>query len=411
MRAIHKIAVLGAAVVAFGSIGVGTALADPYPPLSGPPALTTLEGVGSDTITPLFSGNETYNSSCQASGGQTSGDIAQDYDATKPANLLYSWDAVNPCTGAVGDTIVTKASSSSDATCSMARPDGSSAGITALENTKTDDGSPCIDYARSSRPPETTDPNTIAFDQLFGDGITYASPSGGDAVSGLTWEDLAAIYTCQDTNWSDFGGTNATIDPVLPQTGSGTRATFLLDLGGGVTPITPGSCVTDNGTDSAGTIEENTGVTAPNEQAFSNPAALFPYAISAYIAQGTATNGVGGHSTSIWAHGNLVLNSMTDDNNDLQAPITTNSSDQPIINPDWVSELQRTIYVVVDNGGTATAPAWPTNSPEASALQTVFGPSGWLCTNSTAQADVLSYGFTSYGAACGSLTTEELTYG
>jgi hypothetical protein len=239
---------------------------------------------------------------------------------------------------------------------------------------------------------------------LAADGITYAAPSGGDAPDGLTWEDLAAIYTCQDTNWDDFGGLNATIDPVLPQAGSGTRTTFLLELGGGVTPLVPGSCVT-NGSNSAGPIEANTGVTAANVQEFSDPAALFPYSIAAYIAQGTATNGVGGHSTPIWAQGNLVLHAMTDDTGTLQQPIVTNSSGQPVLNPNWVSELQYILFAVVRNAGTATAPVIPPY------LLPIFGPDGWICTNSTAQADLVGYGFYSLGAACGSVTDEFLTYG
>jgi phosphate transport system substrate-binding protein len=319
---------------------------------------------------------------------------------------------VNPSTGAVGDTITTKASSSTDTTCSIARPDGSGAGITALEANTTDGGDYCIDYARSSRAPASTDPNTIAFAALMGDAITYASPSGGDAVSGLTWEDLKDIYTCVDTNWDDFGGPNATIDPVLPQSGSGTRATFLLGINGNTgTPVTPGSCVV-NGSNSTGTIEENTGVTAPNEAAFSNAAAVFPYAISAYIAQNTTViDGVGGHSTSIWAQGNLVLDSMTDDNNDLQAPISDPTTD-PNINPNWPVELDRTIYAVVRNGGTESAPAFPTSpSYDATALPAIFGPSGWICTSTAAQNDLASYGFYSLGSACGSLTDEFLTFG
>ena len=81
--------------------------------------------------------------------------LSRDYDKAHPkaATLLYSWDAVDPATGQAGGQIETKA------TCAaIARPDGSSAGISALEAGTTDPSSPgdfCIDYAGSrgrSRP-------------------------------------------------------------------------------------------------------------------------------------------------------------------------------------------------------------------------------------------------------------------
>jgi hypothetical protein len=61
MRTIHRIAVLGAAMVAFGSIGVGTALADPPSFPGSPPALTDIVSVGSGVTGPLFSGSPTEN--------------------------------------------------------------------------------------------------------------------------------------------------------------------------------------------------------------------------------------------------------------------------------------------------------------------------------------------------------------
>jgi ABC-type phosphate transport system substrate-binding protein len=404
MRAIHKIAVLSATVVAFGTIGTGTALADP--PSGTVPALTSIVGVGSDTTTPLFSGSPTENSS---------GSLVTDYNATSPANDLWSWDAVNPSTGDTGDTIVTKGSSSTDTTCSITRPDGSSAGITELEDSPTDGGDPCVDFARSSRGPESTDPTTIAFVPFAGDAITYASPTSSSVTSpvpaGMTVADLADIYNCTWTNWDQVPGNSANdapIVPVLPQSNSGTRSTFLLLLGGGTTALTPGSCVV-NGTAADGdAIEENTGLSTGNEDQFGTTATsttvddVFPYSVGDYIAQGTASDGVGGHASSIWGQGDLSIYSMTDSSGDLQEPTTTNSSGQTVINQDL--PMQRLLYNVVENGGTASDPAFPTTpSYEATALPAIFGASGWLCTNSTAQADITSYGFYSLGSECGEL--------
>jgi hypothetical protein len=462
MRAIHKIAVLSAALLAFGTIGVGTALADPYPPLSSPPALNTIEGVGSDTITPLFSGNETYVNGV-AQGGQTSGDITQDYNASTPtpANLLYSWDAVNPSTGATGDAIITKASSSTDDSCSITggRPDGSSAGITALNDDQTDsstfDGQTvyCIDYARDSRAP-----NTSTYDDTFVtlalDSIDWSYPvvSGetNPQPTSLTLGDLTDIYNCTDTNWDDFtGGANAPIVPVLPQSGSGTRSTFLLALGSDGTPLTPGSCVI-NGTDPFSTaspvpvIEENTGLSTGNEDVFDHSGTfdwpldqttttadsadtVYPYSIGDYIAQGSQVTGsgsgvggatVGGHSTAIWGQGDSSFEmtlGQTVNGSTAEEPTTTNSDGQPIINySNWVEPLNRTLYDVVRNGYDSVTGTEPTTSAdadfpttpsyEATGLQAIFGSNGWICTSTTGQSDIVSYGFTLAGNNCGDLT-------
>jgi ABC-type phosphate transport system substrate-binding protein len=402
---IRRVTVVGATVIALGGIGTGVALADP--PAGTTPALTSIVGVGSDTITPLFSGSPTEN---------TAGSLVTDYNATNPANKLWSWDAVNPSNGTSGDPIVTKGSSSSDAACSIARPNGSSAGITALENSKTDGGDPCIDFARSSRAPQSGDPTTIAFAPYAGDAIGISSPEGNGLTSpvpdNMTVADLASIYTCQITVWNKIpgnsAGSSATIVPVLPQNGSGTRSTFLLALGGGTTPLVPGSCVVNASGTSA--IEENTGLSAGNTAQFGTVATsttindLFPYSIGDNIAQGPLSNGVGGHASNIWGHGDLALHAMTDDSGAVQQP-TLVSGGQTVINQNFPAELQRLLYNVVRNGGTAANPAFPTTPAyEATALPAIFGSNGWLCTNTTAQADIVSYGFFSLGGACGSLT-------
>jgi ABC-type phosphate transport system substrate-binding protein len=399
MRRIRNTAIMGAVTaVALLGLGTGTALADP--PSGTTPAATDIVGVGSDTVTPLFSGSPTEN---------TVGSLVTDYNATNPASKLWSWDAVNPSTGTPGDSIVTKSGCAS-----IARPNGSGAGITALEQNATDgNGDFCVDFARSSRAKASTDPTSIAFVAEAGDAIAWSSPEGTGVTSPvpstLTVAQLKAIYLCQDTNWNQVGGSNAPIVPVLPQSGSGTLATFLLALGGGTTPLVPGSCVVNANGKTA--IEENTGLSAGNVAQFDPdgvPAVddLYPYSIGDFIAQGTAANGVGGHASPIWGHGVLAVHAATTTTGGVvEQPTTTNASGQTIINRSYPSELQRTLYNVVRNGGSATAPAFPTTpSYEATALPALFGPSGWVCTNATAQADILSYGFFNLGRGCGVLT-------
>ena len=48
----------------------------------------------------------------------------------------------------------------------------------------------------------------------------------------LSAQQLKAIYSCTDTTWTSVGGTSGnTIIPIIPQVGSGTRTTFLADIG------------------------------------------------------------------------------------------------------------------------------------------------------------------------------------
>ena len=162
MHALRRIAVVGASLATVVGVGLGTtntALADP----SSTPSLTTLVGVGSDTITPLFAGSPTEN---------TAGSIVTDYNDQTPAPTypLASWDAVDPpqssSPGATGGTITAKAANDSDTSCVIFRPDGASVGIAALnenqdDSTKVDidgaeESAPCIDYVQSDRPEDTS---------------------------------------------------------------------------------------------------------------------------------------------------------------------------------------------------------------------------------------------------------------
>jgi ABC-type phosphate transport system substrate-binding protein len=408
MRFIRTAVVAGVSLATLIGVGVGTAHADP----TSTPSLTSIVGVGSDTMTPLYAGSPTEN---------VKGALTFDYDnqSPAPANLWYSWDAVNPSTGATEDPIITKGSSSTDTTCQIDRPNGSGQGISALE-TGTKDGSDyCIDYARSSRGPASTDPSTIVFVPFAGDAIGWATPTGTTSdpspvpsTDTLTFADLVGIYECTITNWDSVGGTNAPIVPVLPQSSSGTRQTFLTDLGDG-TAITPGSCVV-NGSNSTGSIEENTGLSAANVAQFDPsgvPAVddIYPYSIGDFLAQApTAVDGVGGHNSSIWGHGVMQLGDLEQTSSGpVEKPTATNSSGQPIINTSY-PDFQRDLYNVVRNGGTASAPSFPTAASgapayEVTALPLIFGPSGYLCTNATATADEISYGFYQLGRNCGSL--------
>jgi ABC-type phosphate transport system substrate-binding protein len=262
MRLTRKL-LAGCGAVALVAVSAAPALADP----PKTPRASDVVGVGSDTV------------------GYLLDQLAHDYNKAHPggSSLLYSWDATNPVTGETGDPIVTKAGCKP-----IARPDGSSAGITALEANTTDPASPqdfCVDYAGSSRGAGVNDPGCttggICFIPIAGDAVTWAArdaASGGtDAPASLTRAQLAAIYECKITNWARVGGRSAPIQAFLPQTASGTRAVWLLALGGGKIPISPGACVSDDGN----TLQDNQGI----NPVLNSPEAIVPYSVADFIAQ------------------------------------------------------------------------------------------------------------------------------
>ena len=138
MRMLSKILAGTAAAAATVALTAGPALADP--PSGTTPAVTAAVGTGSNTTQYLLDG------------------LSYNFDHKNPSatEKLYSWDAVNPDTLAIGDNIVTK-----KGCAAIARPDGSGAGITQLDANVVDPSNNkyfCEDYARSSRARESTDP-------------------------------------------------------------------------------------------------------------------------------------------------------------------------------------------------------------------------------------------------------------
>src|SRR5215469_8985804 len=204
-------------------------------------------GVGSDTITPLTDQLATdYNNTLPAA-------TACSKTVSTSTTFEESWDAVNPISGAIGDSIPEKTDCAN-----IARPDGSSAGINQLATfTKSTSGPLCTNFARSSRPRGSSDPpfapGGVAFAAMAADAVSWAAPAANTAApASLTPSQLNQIYTCSVTNWNQVGGGNQAIAPFLPQSGSGTLSFFLAAIG----VTTPGPCVSDNGN----TLEENEGV-------------------------------------------------------------------------------------------------------------------------------------------------------
>ena len=130
------------------------------------------------------------------------------------------------------------------------RPDDSSAGISALI-ADTSGADPSLDFVRTSGPPTAAEnaavPGGLVSVLLGTDTLRIAADSAQtNAPAGLSGQQLAAIYECADTKWTQVGGSSAaTIIPAIPPAGSDARSTFLAGLAAanGGTAVTPGSCV------------------------------------------------------------------------------------------------------------------------------------------------------------------------
>ena len=402
MRMLHKILAGVAAVAATAVLSAGPALADP--PAGKTPKATDIVGTGSDTIQYVLD------------------QLSTDYNNGKAASAphLYSWDATP------AGNIQAKAGSTS---CNIPRPNGSSAGISELEANVKDGTHFCVDYARSARSRSSTDPacasGGICFIYLAGDAVTWSARSvaagGTDAPASLTLTQLKNIYLCKTTNWSAVGGKNAKIKAFLPQTASGTRAFFLTALGGGTTPITPGSCVSDGATTAFpdGTIQQN----EAQDPVLNSAAAIFPYSVADYLTQGfhdaACTSGCGGTVSD-----NPVCAPASPENKFGCNQTTTGPGKKPVltlekisgvaptapfplpaeptppainnnvkVNAKFPAAFQRHVFDVVRFGQTGSDPI-PTY------LQGVFGPSGFICSTTKGKADIQHYGFLPQ-AVCG----------
>jgi ABC-type phosphate transport system substrate-binding protein len=361
------------------------------------PAPTDVAGVGSDTIQSVMD------------------QLSADYNAKPPAGStgnLYSFDALNPITGAMGDTIVTKQTPTDATTCSQPRPDGSSAGINALVNTQTISGSPCIDFARSSRLPVRFTPLTAI--NLAGDAVTYATQPGTHAPAHLTATNLFEIFNCTITKWNQIpgnsGGSSDTIDAFIPQANSNTRTFFLTAIGGA--NFSPGPCVSTSATqagvagDNANTLQEDQGV-APSLNGAAGTGAIkadviFPFLISRWLAERFRSASCGGVSGcypaaachpakaqnlfGCDAHGTMTLNPISEANGAVSNPTTPfPPTKNSVINPGFDPFFTRLLFEVVNQpAANGTIPAY---------LVPYFGPTGFTCTNSAAKTDLRNYGF------------------
>jgi len=351
------------------------------------PAATDITGVGSDTL-----GTVMDQFSADWNGSTSSGSTGR----------LYSFDAENPVTNALGDNIIPKQDCGA-----LPRPNGSGAGITAITTENgTTGGHPCLDFARSSSPRGASNPDSITFDALAEDAVTYATQSTTNAPKNLTTADLTGIYNCTITNWKQIGGKSGTIAPFIPQPGSGTRSFFLA----AIDVTTPGSCVSDDN----GNLEESEGTNPVLNTDKAN--VIVPYSVGKYLAQryhsaaclvAACTPNSSGLICSVSGtkdlfgcnnRGTLILGELNGTDPTTPWPLT-DSTTGATINPSFSPTFLRYLYEVF-NSPEFTIPAY---------LQKYFSSTGWVCTSATAKADIKDYGFLVLPAGtapgdCGSLS-------
>lgn len=370
MRMLSKLVAATALVATAATLAAGPALADPVNG-SGKavtPRAFDVVGTGSNTIEYLLDQESVnYNGSHKT------------HNANHP--WLYSWDATNPTTSAIGDLISTKGGCAK-----VARPNGSGSGIANLELNVKDPANKtyyCADFARSSsgRSTQPTGKNGVLFVALAKDNVTYASlAKGSNAPKNLTAKQLNKIYTCVDTKWSQVGvkgaAGNAKIDPVLPQSSSGTRAFFLAAID--VTATAEPCWTTNEG------LEENEG-TAKVFQGNKN--AIVPFSAGKWVAQAFHSKAAckkaapkGKNMFGCDVNGVLGLNNI----NGFRPVLGTGA--KTALNPHFTPAFVRTVYDVV-RFSTTTSDHIP------SRLNPIFGPKGYLCSSKAGKAAIVNYGF------------------
>lgn len=231
-----------------------------------------------------------------ADGAASGGLFYAGYNATANARLI-SFDAILP-NGVIGDSISLKAGATP-----ITRPNGSTQGKNLLYGAADNVNA---NYARSSS--SLGGSEVTAGLQLIPfavDGIELAVRAAGtNAPATITPGQMVDIYEGTITNWNQIGGANGVIVPLIPQPGSGTRATFEAQLkaaNGGVTVVL-GSNVQESQEHDPAPIAADPNAVAP----FSTGRASFAPSIS--LVEGAGS----------WAYTRALYNVVRQD--DLTAP-------------------------------------------------------------------------------------------
>jgi ABC-type phosphate transport system substrate-binding protein len=295
LRVNKTVSAIGAAGLAMVAIGatMSPASADP----TGAPTLRALPGVGSDTTFNVMNG---LSEVVQIGGVKQ---IAS-YDPIPASSLISPTSAAN-CQN-------------------LTRPNGSSAGRSALLNSLTPGNAifGCYAWGRSSSlniaavPAATGGLTYVPFGV---DAFTYAVAKDSDIPRDLDLDTVKSIYRCEVPG----------LLPYIPQSGSGTRQYWLQQMGITEAQVTSTfTCIKD--VKSGNIVQEHDGrvLTAKNE--------IVPFSIANFVAQGA---GVQADLRGIADLGNM-------------------DGKSPLVASDTVT-LKRSVYNMVPTSKLGTAP-WST---------------------------------------------------
>jgi hypothetical protein len=318
----------GVGLVAMAMFTSAPAQADPV----GAPTFRALAGVGSDTT------ERVMNALSEVIVDGSSNKIIASYDAT-------------------GTTPI---QTQSPAACSIARPNGSGAGRTALlASLNAADG--CLQFSRSSSLNITASTPSLTYIPFGVDGMSFAVRSDSLVPRGLTLAEVRQAYTCALMPF---------VVPVLPQAGSGSRAFWLSQMG----PITEAQiaagtypCLVPTGTTVNGVAGTGRTYVQENDARSLKTDELMPFSVGLFNVQSA------GVVTDV--RGLAVLGTI--DGKTPQAVYTGFG-------------IKRDLYNVIPTANIATAP-WST---------TFVGASSAVCTNS---AIIAAQGFTP-ASNCGDTT-------
>jgi ABC-type phosphate transport system substrate-binding protein len=320
---------VAAAGLLTGTVCGSVAVADP----SGSPTFRQLAGVGSATTQGVMNG---LSNAITINGTKVIGS----YDALGSANITTKDPATTPG-------------------CTIARPNGSGAGRTALSNSL-QAANGCLDFSRSSSLNLSAATPGLTYVPFAVDAVTYAITPTSAVPRKLSLNDLKSIYHC-DPN---FVGTapNFSLTVYLPQAGSGTRAFWESTMGITDADVVAGvyPCIKD--TKNGAIVEEHDGRVLDDNS-------IAPFSIAQYNAQSS--------QTIADLRGRAILGTI-----DGIAPTSLNTS----------FGVKRDVYNVIPTSKIGTAP-W----------STVFvGPNSLICQ----QANVINtYGFGT-NANCGSTSLQ-----
>jgi len=405
LRIIKSLVAAAAVAAVAAGMAVAPAMAEPINPHTGklqnPPNAWDIVGVGSESTTFVVGGlTYAYDSA-----------IKKD----TPANpYIYSWDAVPP--GNMNDTtqqIVVKHGCKKNL-----RPNGSSAGITALvggygNTSYTYKGKkhtvPCLDFARSSRPRKTTDPSFgpggVAFVVMAGDAVTYSATNlkgeKTNVPNNLSLAQLAEIFGCtvpkahgfNANTWGALLGSGAkgasqAIDPILPQAGSGTLS-FWATTALGLTSTSEPTCGSAASLSTPNQPEENEGTSnvfriGDKKTGKPNPNVIYPFSVGAFVAQAYHDAKCGHKPTKKQNRFGCDINGILGlDGISGVVPTVKGPGGIPVTNPKWSStKFHRFLYNVVPYATTADhIPSY---------LEKFIGRKGYFCKQTTILKD---YGF------------------